>query len=384
MERRKDNKGRVLKEGESQRKDGMYQYRYTDKFGKRKYLYSKDLKELRKQEDTLKKSLMLYGDFIRTDITLSEVVARYFEIHKSSLRSDTRLYHEFLINKFKDDDFWNQPANNISVTDAKLWVKSIDWSYQTINTFLSILRPAFESACEDGLVTKNPFSFSLSKIMKNNGKKREPITQQQYEDLINFMKYDSYFRHQVDIVIILYETGLRVSELCGLTVNDLDFENNQINIDHQLLHNKVEKYHIRSPKTKAGIRKVPMSPKAKQSFLKVLRTRPIFLNPEPIDGYSNFIFLTGQGHPKLGSGIESMLRRVVKSYNEVHDNQLPNITPHMFRHTFCTRLISSGMDIKSVQYLMGHSTIKMTLEVYAHVNPQLAINDFMKISEGAV
>lgn len=220
--------------------------------------------------------------------------------------------------------------------------------------------------------------------MKNNGKKREPLTQQQYENLISFMKYDSYFRHQVDIVIILYETGLRVSELCGLTVNDLDFENNQINIDHQLLHNKVEKYHIRSPKTKAGVRKVPMSPKAKQSFLKVLRTRPIFLNPEPIDGYSDFIFLTGQGHPKLGSGIESMLRRVVKSYNEVHDNKLPNITPHMFRHTFCTRLISSGMDIKSVQYLMGHSTIKMTLEVYAHVNPQLAINDFMKISEGAV
>lgn len=57
MERRKDNKGRVLKEGESQRKDGMYQYRYTDKFGKRKYLYSKDLKELRKQEDTLKNLL---------------------------------------------------------------------------------------------------------------------------------------------------------------------------------------------------------------------------------------------------------------------------------------------------------------------------------------
>lgn len=55
MERRKDNKGRVLKEGESQRKDGMYQYRYTDKFGKRKYFYSKDLKELRKQEEDLKK-----------------------------------------------------------------------------------------------------------------------------------------------------------------------------------------------------------------------------------------------------------------------------------------------------------------------------------------
>lgn len=384
MERRKDNKGRVLKEGESQRKDGMYQYRYTDKFGKRKYLYSKDLKELRKQEEDLKRTIALYGTVVNTNITLSEVVSRYFEVHKSSLVSDTRLYHEFLINKFNDDDFWNQPANNISISDAKLWIKSFDWSYQTINTFLSILRPAFDSACEEDLVVKNPFSFSLSKIMKNNGKRREPLTDQQYKNLINFMKYDSYFRHQVDIVVILYETGLRVSELCGLTVSDLDFENNQINVDHQLLHNKEEKYHIRTPKTKAGIRKIPMSPKAKQSFLKVLETRPIFLNLKPIDGYSDFVFLTGRGNPKLGSGVESMLKRVVKSYNEVHDDKLPNITPHMFRHTFCTRLISSGMDIKSVQYLMGHSTIKMTLDVYAHVNPQLATNDFMKIAEGAV
>ena len=384
MERRKDNKGRVLKEGETQRKDGMYQYRYTDTYGKRQYIYAKELKELRTKEAQLQKNRVLYGDVQVSNITMKEVVNRYFEVHKASLRSDCRLHQQLIINNFQDNDFWNQPANNITMNDAKMWIKSFDWAYQTINTFLAIIRPAFESAYEDGLITKNPFSFSLSKIMKNDSPKRRPLTDIEYKNLIYFAKVDSYYRHQVDVIIILYETGLRISEFCGLTLNDLDFENNRIKIDHQLLYNNIEKYHIRAPKTKAGIRTIPMSPLARKSFLNVIDTRKSYDKKKTIDGYSDFVFLTNQGNPKTAGAVQSMLKRLVKSYNEVHEDKLPNITPHTFRHTFCTRLVSSGMDIKSVQYLMGHSTIKMTLDVYAHVNPQLAMEDFKKITEGIV
>ena len=103
MERRKDNKGRVLKEGESQRKDGSYQYRYSDRSGKRHYIYSVDLKDLRSRETSIQKARTLYGDVVNTTITMRDVINRYFEMHKGSLRSDTRINRESTIAKFKDD-----------------------------------------------------------------------------------------------------------------------------------------------------------------------------------------------------------------------------------------------------------------------------------------
>nr|DAL66747.1 MAG TPA: Integrase [Bacteriophage sp.] len=387
MERRKDNKGRVLKEGESQRKDGSYQYRYSDRSGKRHYIYSVDLKDLRSRETSIQKARTLYGDVVNTTITMRDVINRYFEMHKGSLRSDTRINRESTIAKFKDDAFWNRPANSITISDAKLWTKNLSysgWSYQTINSFLAVIRPAFEAACEDALVMRNPFSFSLSKIMSKTKKVKEALTPQQYKNLIDFVKVDSQYRKQLDIITILYETGMRAGELCGLTLKDVDFENNQIHVTHQLLYNSKEKYHIREPKTTAGIRTIPMSKAARDSFLNVIENRAEPNKVKAIDGYRDFVFVTKNGNPLLSDRIEATLRRIVKSYNEVHDDQLPHITPHTFRHTFCTMLISSGMDIKSVQYLMGHSTIKMTLDVYAHVNPPLAMDSFVKLSEEAV
>ena len=383
MERRKDNKGRVLKEGESQRKDGMYQYRYSDRSGKRHYIYSNDLRELRTREAAIQKAKAIHGDIVDVKISMAEVVDRYFETHKSSLRSDTRIKQESLLGRFKDDEFWKRPANSITVNDAKRWtltLRDAGWVFQTINSFLAIIRPAFESACEDDLIIRNPFSFSLSKIMENEKRKRKPLSDQEYKNLLDFVRVDSQYRYQMDMIIILYETGLRIGEFCGLTVNDLDFEKNQIKVTHQLLYNTKEHYHIRVPKTDAGLRTIPMSPAARNSFINVLSHRPVFYNPKEIDGYKDFVFLTKQGNPQLPDRISAILRRIVKSYNEVHDDQLPSITPHVFRHTFCTRLISSGMDIKSVQYLMGHATIKMTLDVYAHVNPPLALDSFKKVT----
>lgn len=85
MERRKDNKGRVLKEGESQRKDGSYQYRYSDRSGKRHYIYSVDLKDLRSRETSIQKARTLYGDVVNTTITMRDVINRYFEMHIKDL-----------------------------------------------------------------------------------------------------------------------------------------------------------------------------------------------------------------------------------------------------------------------------------------------------------
>ena len=110
MKRRKDNKGRVLKEGESQRKDGTYQYRVMDDSGKRRYIYAKDLNSLRKREADIQKRLILHQSIAPKELTMADVVNQYFEMHKSSLRPDTRTKQEYLLRRFRNDPFWKLPA----------------------------------------------------------------------------------------------------------------------------------------------------------------------------------------------------------------------------------------------------------------------------------
>lgn len=78
------------------------------------------------------------------------------------------------------------------------------------------------------------------------------------------------------------------------------------------------------------------------------------------------LFLNQKGFPKVASNYVSMLRGLVKKYNKTHKDQLPNITPHSFRHTYCTNMANKGMNPNTLQYIMGHSNITMALGYYAH------------------
>ena len=97
-----------------------------------------------------------------------------------------------------------------------------------------------------------------------------------------------------------------------------------------------------------------------------------------VGGYVGFLFLTNRGNPQMEKHVNQHLQTVVNNFNETHEEKLPHITPHTFRHTFCSRMITSGMDVKSVQYLMGHATAQMTLEVYSHVMREESIEEFFK------
>lgn len=87
-----------------------------------------------------------------------------------------------------------------------------------------------------------------------------------------------------------------------------------------------------------------------------------------MDGYTNFLFLKEDGTPRVGINYNSMIKGLVKKYNKQHKEQLPNITPHSLRHTFCTRMANAGMNPKALQYIMGHANITMTLDYYTHVD----------------
>lgn len=384
MERRKDNKGRVLKEGESQRKDGIYQYRWTDEFGKRHTIYASDLKALRDKRGNLDEFKKRGISYLATSTTVMELVKRYLDIHKFSLRGTTIRRIDTFVNILEKTSFSTRPISEISMSDAKAFIKEFyedGYAYGTINNYKSILRPAFELACDDNIIVSNPFSFCLSKVVPKERKEKQILTDEQYLKLIDFCKKDQFLMYHVDEIIILYETGLRVSEFCGLTFNDVDFENNTITVDHQLVYVK-KRNAIQLPKTHSGIRTIPLSPKAKESFKHLIAMRIPFEEEPVIDGYSGFFQVSSNGNPRNYYNVGTNVKTAVKKYNEAfpEDPIQISVSPHTFRHMFCTRLIESGMNIKAVQYIMGHSSIEVTLEIYSHMDSQKAIQEFWKVS----
>lgn len=192
-------------------------------------------------------------------------------------------------------------------------------------------------------------------------------------------KYLTFGDKYYDDVLILLKTGLRISELCGLTVADIDFKNEVVVIDHQLLQNKEQGYYIETPKTKSGIRQVPLSRETIQAFQRVIKKRTKGKLIE-IDGYKDFLFVNPKGNPKVAIDYNTLFVRMVKKYNKHHkDNPLPHITPHTLRHTFCTRQAGKNMNPKDLQYIMGHSNISITMNWYAHASIDTAKSEVQRL-----
>ena len=380
-EKRRDNKGRILRTGESQRADGRYMYKYVNRAGETKVVYSwklvatdrvpkgkRDDLSLREKEREIQRDLEDGIDTKGKKMTLCELYAKK-TAQRINVKKNTLAGRKYLMDALKQDKLGSRSIDSIKPSDAKEWavrMKEKGYGFKTISNYKRSLKASFYMAIEDDYVRKNPFDFQLSEVIDDDSESRQALREEQEEKLLSFLQYDTVYQKYYDDVLILLKTGLRISELCGLTVQDLDFENHTLNINHQLLRNQ-EGYYIETPKTKCGIRKVPMSEEAGKAFQRVLKRKKTGKGIV-IDGYRNFLFLNQKGMPMTACYYTSTLRNIVKKYNKYHDEPLPKITPHILRHTFCTRLAQKNMNPKNLQYIMGHSSIMITLNLYAHAS----------------
>ena len=322
-------------------------------------------------------------DYSAGTITVLELMGRYIA-QRQSVRYNTKVGHTFVTNLMKKEDFGYRQIKSIKPSDGRaFFIKLHDdgRSYSTNTTVRGVLRPAFEMAVEDDIIRRNPSSFRVVDVVPNDTVTRKALTPQENEKLLAYIQGDKCRRRYYDEVIILLGTGLRISELYGLTKSDIDFEQRRVRVSKQLTrtrHMGSCDYYVERPKTKSGERYIPMLDNAVyQAFQRVVQGRR---NPKAehiVDGCTGFLFLDKDGKPKVAGHLEHALKRIVNHYNESHTDKL-TVSPHVLRHTFCTD-IAAGMDWKSLQYIMGHSDANTTMNVYAHSSYEMVEKTLAKI-----
>lgn len=374
-EKRTDNKGRILKGGEYQRKNGTYEYRYLGIRGKSQAVYAKTLVALRKKAEAVQRDVADGIDYSAGEILVAELIDKSMNLRRN-LSENTRRAYGTAIKRILESDFSEIQVKNVKPSDAKLYL--IDLHDQglkrnTISIFHNVLRPAFEMAVDDDIIRKNPFKFKLSDLFPDDTQKRVALTSTQQAQYLSMVQACGGIYYN-DILLLL-GTGVRVSELYGLTKKDLDFTNRCIRVERQLCRTADKPYFITTTKTKSGIRNIPMSPKIYTLLKQVLAERGTPKTEMIVDGIGGFLFLDKDSKPKVGMHLQNHMRKVQKEVIRQHC-QFPTVTPHVLRHTFCTNLQQAGIDVKSLQYLMGHSNVSVTLDIYTHTNYDVVKESF--------
>ena len=395
-EKRRDNRGRVLRFGESQRQDGRYAFKYKDNDGSVKFVYSWRLDKndrtpagkkrelsLREKEKQIEHDLFDHIVSNGGNYTVLELVKKYVSL-KTGVRHNTEANYNFVINIIAKADFGKLRIDKVHLSDAKGWLIKLQKEgrgYSTIHSVRGVLRPAFQMAVDDDLIRKNPFNFELASVIVNDSVTREAITKKQEREFLGFIQSDEHFSRHYDGIYILFHTGLRISECCGLTIGDIDFKEMRINVDHQLQRKRDMTYVVEPTKTTSGTRMVPMTKEVADCFRRILANR-IKPKVEPmIDGYTGFLFLDKNEMPMVALHWEKYFKHILDKYNSIYKVQLPKITPHVCRHTFCSNMAKSGMNPKTLQYIMGHSDISVTLNTYSHVGFEDAKEELSRVSE---
>ena len=393
---RRDSKRRVLHTGESVRANGKYQFKYVVN-GKAKFLYSWRLTptdpqpagklpclSLRELEKSINRDLESRLDPSCRNLTVNELVERYLKT-RTGVRESTRIGYNFVRNLLKNEEFGDRKMCEVKTSDAKLFLiklQSDGRGSSTIKTVRGVLRPAFQMAVDDDLIRKNPFGFELASVIVNDSVTREAITRKQERELLKFIKEDAHFSRYYDAIYILFHTGLRISEFCGLTVSEIEFDEMRIKVDHQLQRTSQMKYVIEEPKTESGTRYVPMTEEVAACFRRIIASREAPKVEPMVDGYIRFLCLDKNDMPKVALHWEKYLEHIVEKYNKIYRIQMPKVTPHVCRHTFCSNMAKSGMNPKTLQYIMGHSDISVTLNVYTHVNFDDAKAEVLRVANG--
>lgn len=377
----KSLEGKELGVGISQRKGGLYQARFTDRFGNRKTIYNYSLKELRK-----KLSQLITDDSrgcsLKKDYTVDEWYKKWFSVYKENhIKENTKRYYSIIYRINIYNQIGLRRLTDIRKSDVQLLIENIKndgYGYERQLKARWILQDMFQRAVEDDLIVKNPVSGI--KLLSKKSRKSEVLTVQEQKDFLAFSKgtfYDNLFN-------VAINTGLRPGELFALTIDDVDLDENVIHVTKTLvyqkyLNDKKWTFHVEEPKTATSNRIVPINSLCRLYLLKQINQKEVLELKYP--SKSPFLFTTAVNTPLSSQLYSSAIKTIVKKINMTRDkdNQFKAFTGHTFRHTFATRCFENGIEAKVVQSYLGHASLKMTMDLYTHVTNEKSFLDIEKI-----
>ena len=216
--KRKDSKNRNLRNGESQRKDGRYVYKYTDIYGKPQFIYSwklvptdktpagkRDDISLREKEAQIKKDLNDGIDTAGGKMTVCQLYDKKNSQRKNIKRA-TEKGRQYLMNALKNDPLGMRAIDTVKQSDAKEWAIRMSekgYAYKTIDNYKRSLKASFYMAIQDDCIRKNPFEFKLSDVLEDDTEQKVILTPEQEERLLAFMEKDKIYSKYYDEVFLL-------------------------------------------------------------------------------------------------------------------------------------------------------------------------------------
>lgn len=385
----KDLKGKELGQGIIQKKNGRYEARYVDRFGKRVSVSGRDLKDVKKRYNEA-----IYENEkeinIRRNIKLDDWYEQWMNVYKFDIiRENTKNHYSQVYTKHISPYIGNFYLKDIKQMDIKKILKKLDengYGFETKNKVRVILIDIFNKAIANDYIRKNP-AKGIS-VKRNNEKDIRVLSQEEQVIFFNCCKgtfYDNFFTTAMS-------TGMRIGELAALRWNDIDWNENVIRVTRTLIYQKFDgdnkkEFHFGDPKTDTSVRVIPINKQCKIALKKQYVQKNIVASkaPEckqPDKQFADLLFTTKYNTPLNSQIVCDAIKRIVDEINLTRDitDEMELFSCHCFRHTFATRCFEAGIAPKTVQAYLGHATLQMTMDLYTSVMPKQLINEMDKVS----
>ena len=370
-------------------KTKRYEYHYKDCLGKERVISSyrlemtdqlpkgkRSTKSLREKEEELNAYLENDIDIDGAKLTLLEVVDRYLNslYNRKKLAHNTKVGYNVTVNTLKQYKLGYIEIGKIRPEHCEEWLADMKKKYRgsSIQTQISLIKRTFEYALDYDYVAKNPFRRITTD--RSDSKKMDALSVEDMNRFLDFCSKDTHSSHCYDMLYVLFWSGLRASELCGLTLDNIDMDKLMITVDKQL--QCINHTHVVLPtKTMNGVRTIPMTDGVYESFRRIIKNRYLKGYIEPVcydeqgNAYEGFVFLATRSRRTIVRGhVEEYLQNCIKRFNNANpENPIRKFEPHICRHTFATNM--QYLPPKTLQYILGHGNISTTMDNYVDVRP---------------
>lgn len=379
------------------RKDGLYMGRV--KFQNEVYtIYGRDVKKLEKELAELRyeveHGLKGKGDNMtlnawfevwlydyKSKTIKDSTMIRYADQYKQNIKKSLGQKRLSQVKPIMLQRHFNQMATD-------------DYSTKTIADTYNILHSMFKLALQNNIIIRNPCDAVI--LPKTKEKERRVLTIEEQKEVLEHAK-GRICEQQVRVAL---GTGMRAGELQGLTWDDIDFDKREIHVNKTLVYirdRESGKYYFKfqSPKTKSGTRTIPMQDDVynalKRQKVQIKEMQMLASNWNQVSGFENLVFLNVTGRPRQGIDFRNDLLRIENAINKERKKvaeqegtsyePIEHIYPHCLRHSFATRCFEAGIDAKTVQNYLGHSSFAITMDLYTHVTEDKAHSEMQKLNQ---